>query len=214
MHTPLKKTFDNPEYLARSRKYDHKCACDICTCGKVLLTQANIAVLSQDPSSRGKPPIATSTRHIRCSHSTGRSSRNPTCRPITTPTLSSPATRRPTLHIRCTRKNQLCKKAPTRLPRHPSKVKVSTRKAISPIKQKQNALIPLRARNMCPIPRDSKTRPHTSESFLPRRSKTPLKPSGRLITTSQTPLLSRGKQATRHHSRHTRSSQSGRRLVT
>jgi hypothetical protein len=33
MHTPLKKTFNNPEYLERSRKLDKKCVCNICTCG-------------------------------------------------------------------------------------------------------------------------------------------------------------------------------------
>jgi hypothetical protein len=36
MFTPIKKGFDNPEYLSDPKRNHHqKCVCEICTCGKL-----------------------------------------------------------------------------------------------------------------------------------------------------------------------------------
>lgn len=214
MHTPLKKTFDNPEYLARSRKYDHKCACEICTCGKDLAMQENIAVLSQDRSSKGKPPTVTFTDPTRCKHSGKRNSQTCTYKPTTTQTLSSRATRPLTPHIRCKRKNQLCKKAFMSLQKHPSKEKASTRRATCQTRPNLSVLTPPQARNMPQIQQGSKTPPHTIESILPKRLIILLRLSGKPITTSRPRPISKVKQTTRHHSNHTRSSLSAQRLAT
>ena len=64
MHTPLRKTFDNPEYLARSRRYDHKCVCDICNCGTPSLIKASTDVPKKASNFRLKQPIIITTNPI------------------------------------------------------------------------------------------------------------------------------------------------------
>lgn len=137
MHTPLKKTFDNPEYLARSRKYDHKCACDICICGKHCLMKESIGVQSQDPSLKVKPPIATFTKHIRFNRGSMRRRIPLGCKPTTIPMLFRPVTRPHTHLIKFRKKSRLCKRVYMSLRKPPSKDKPNTKKAIWQIKPNQ-----------------------------------------------------------------------------
>ena len=209
MHTPLKKTFDNPDYLARSRKYDHKCACDICACGKHRKIQENIAVLSQVPSLKHRQPITMTTRRTRWNRSRGRSPATSISKLTMIPTSSSPAIKPPSRLIKFKNLSPVRKRTSMSLPKRPSRERVSTRHGICRIGEKWSALIPLPAKSMHLILPDSKTPPPTNGSFLQKRWTTLPKHSGKPITMSLPLLPSRVRQATKCHSSLTKYSRKG-----
>jgi hypothetical protein len=200
MHTPLKKTFGNPEYLARSRRYDHKCACDICTCGKHWKTQENIGVLSRDPSSKRKPPITFTIKLTRWNRSKERSPDRPIFKPTTIPISFSPATKPPSRLTKCKSLKAVRKRISTSLRKRPFREKASTKLAILPIGAKLSALLPRPARSMCLILPNSKMPQHTNGNFHRKRSIMLPKHSGKLTIMSLLLLPSREKPATRCHS--------------
>jgi len=62
MQTPSRKVTYNPE---SSRKHDHQCVCQICTCGKYPLIQANTPVLNRKPPLMPTPVIKETTNLTR-----------------------------------------------------------------------------------------------------------------------------------------------------
>lgn len=200
MHTPLRKTFDNPEYLARSRRYDHKCACDICTCGKHWKMQENIGVLSLGPSSKHKPPITSTIKLTRWSRSKERSPDRPTFKPTTIPSSFSPATKPHSRLIKCRNLKEVRKRISMSLRKRHFRGKVSIKHDIFPIGEKLSALLLPPARSMCLILPNSKMPLLTSGSFHRKRSIMLPKHPEKWIIMSLLLLASREKPVTRCHS--------------
>jgi hypothetical protein len=200
MHTPLKKTFDNPQYLARSRRYDHKCACDICTCGKHWETQENIGVLSLGPSSKRKPPTTFTIKLTRWNRSKERSPGRLTFKPTTIPSSFNPATKPHSRLIKCKNLKAVRKRVSMSLRKRPFREKASTKLVIFPIGAKLSALLPRPARSMSLILPNSKMPQRINGNFHRKRSIMLPRHSGKLTIMSHLLVPSREKPATRCHS--------------
>ena len=62
MQTPSRKVTFNPE---SSRKHDHHCVCQICTCGKTTLMQASTPALNLRHPSMPIPAMIEIINHIK-----------------------------------------------------------------------------------------------------------------------------------------------------